>query len=45
VMGPCCGQVRTEVLGAAAALEGEERWTIDKVRAGLGQAGGRLLPS
>ncbi|KAF8060559.1 SULTR2 [Scenedesmus sp. PABB004] len=24
-------EVRTEVLGAAAALEGEERWTIDKV--------------
>lgn len=24
-------QVRTEVLGASAAFEGEERWTVDKV--------------
>ncbi|KAF6255592.1 hypothetical protein COO60DRAFT_1641425 [Scenedesmus sp. NREL 46B-D3] len=26
-------EARTEVLGAAAALEGEERWTLDKVMA------------
>jgi hypothetical protein len=31
-------QVRTDVLGAAAAFEGEERWTVDKVK-----GGGRLL--
>ena len=28
-------QVRTEVLGAAAALDSEERWTVDKVRVPL----------
>jgi hypothetical protein len=28
-----CSEARTEVLGAAAALEGEERWTLDKVMA------------
>jgi len=30
-----CPQVRTEVLGAAAALDSEERWTVDKVGQGV----------